>query len=77
MGPGQKIFSGWVKKYPSQGWVSLSFTMGQKYVPVGSGPISKQHQTYSVTCEKYSHFNPAYIFVTVSSHQTFSVIWGK
>jgi len=32
--------SGWVKKYPGQRQVSPLFTAGQKYIWVGSGPIS-------------------------------------
>jgi len=37
---GKKKSSGWVKKYPGQSRVSLLFTAGQKYVWVGSGPLS-------------------------------------
>jgi len=34
---GQKISSGWVKKYLDQSWVGLLFTAGQNYARFGSG----------------------------------------
>jgi len=39
---GQKISSGWVKKYSGQSLSGILFTAGQKYARVESGPISRQ-----------------------------------
>jgi len=42
-----------VKKYLGQSRVSLLFTAGQKYVWVGSGPISNGYKAYKSMCRTY------------------------